>query len=147
MATARGKVVETGQDVVLSIPRKRRRRRGWRDHVSMVDVGVLGRLELSTLEYRVLFALLAGVPEKGGIESRVSNAELAETLGVAAPSVSRTMKALRDRRLVHTVRPGLHEVNPWIAYNGDFDAWGADTEKWPEPIWVRGADSETGEVK
>lgn len=143
----RGSVDETGQRVTMDVPRRRKRKRGWRDHVSLLDVGVLNRLDLSALEYKVLFALMQFVPEKGGTEARVSIAEIAETVGVLAPSVSRIMRDLRDRRIVRTPRNGVHEVNPWITYSGDFDSWNAETENWPEPIWLRGVDSGTGEVK
>jgi DNA-binding transcriptional ArsR family regulator len=91
--------------------------------------------------------MLGHVPEKGGCESHCTLAEIAADVGVLAPSVSRVVKDLRGRNLVRTIRQGKHEINPWIAYNGDFDSWNSEAEDWPEPTWVRGADAETGEIK
>jgi hypothetical protein len=147
LARFRGRVEETGQSVVMDVPRRRKRKKGWRDHVSMVDVGVLTRLQLTGLESRVLWMIVKHVPEKGGNEARCTLAEIADETGIAGPNVSRIMKTLRDRRLLHTERQGVHHVSPWLAWSGDFDSWNAEAEKWPEPIWERGLDTETGEVK
>ena len=114
--------------------------------MSLVDIGVLNRIDLSGLEYKVLFAMLQRVPEKGGIEARVSVAEIANAIGVHPQSVSRVLKDLRGRHIVRTERVGVHQINPWIAYNGDFDSWNSESDGWPEPIWMR-VDTETGEVK
>lgn len=143
----RGTVEETGQRVTMDVPRRRKRKKGWRDHVSQVDVGVLTKLELIGLEHRVLWMVVKHVPERGGNESRVSQAEVADKTGIDPGTVSKIMKALRARHLLHTERPGVHLISPWLCWSGDYDSWNAEAEKWPEPVWVRGADSETGEVK
>lgn len=113
----------------------------------MVDTGVMSRLELSGGESRVLYALMAHVPEKGGAEAHCTLQEIADELEVSGPYVAKIMKALRARRIVTTLRTGKHHVNTWLAYNGDFDSWNAEAENEAEPVWQRNVDPETGEVR
>lgn len=146
MARMRGQVDETGQRVTVEVPRRRKRKKGWRDHVSQVDIGVLTRLELSGLESRVLWMIVKHIPERGGNEARCTLAEVADETGIAAPNVSRIAKTLRDRHLLRSERLGKHYVSPWLAWSGDYDSWNAEADSWPEPIWMRGVNAETGEV-
>jgi hypothetical protein len=147
MARLKGHVVDTGQSVEINAPRRRKRKKGWRDHVSMVDVGVMRRLELIGGESRVLYALMAHVPEKGGAEAFATLQQIADELEVSGPYVAQIMKTLRARRIVRTVRQGVHHINTWLAYNGDFDSWNTEAENEPEPVWQRGVDPHTGEMK
>lgn len=146
-ARVRGKVVETGQAVEMDVPRRRKRKRGWRDRVGMIDYLLLAKLEMSGLESRILFAIMAHVPEKGGTDAYCTMQEIADLLGVKQTSVSRAMKALKDRHIIRLVRQGRWHVNAWLTHNGDFDSWATDADKDPEPIWVRGVDPQTGELK
>ena len=147
MARMRGRVDETDQSVTIDVARRRKRKKGWRDHVMLTDIDMMAKLELTGAEWRVLHCLMAFIQEKGGVEARVSVRELSERVGIAEPNVSRMFKLLRERRIILTHRIGVHEVNPWLAYNGDFDSWSTETEKWDEPIWSRGVDVKTGEMK
>lgn len=115
----------------------------------MLDLDNITKLELSGLEYRVLFAVMKAVPEKGGCRAYVTIEEIATTIDSTVPSVSRAMKTLRERRIItrEDNRVGRLVVSPWVLYNGDFDSWAAEAEQSPEPIWTRGANAETGEVK
>jgi hypothetical protein len=146
----RGEVDDTGQAVTVAVPRKRKRKRGWRDHVSLMDVGLMSQLELNGTEHRVLMAVMASVPERGGADARCSLTDIATSLGIAVSSVSRAMKELRDRNIVLKTsnRIGHYRVNTWLAYNGDFDSWATEVEKDPEPKWRRdGTHPGTGEVE
>jgi hypothetical protein len=148
LAKYRGEVTETGQPVTVNVPRRRKRRRGWRDHVGLVDYDVMTRLELTGAEYRILFEVLRAIPEKGGNIAFVTQQEIADRLNIAPPNVSKVMSALRKRHIVWPLKQrGRWQVNAWVAYNGDFDSWNSDAEVDPEPIWVRGVDPETGEVR
>lgn len=147
IARLRGKVDETGQTVSIDAPRRRKRKKGWRDRVGMIDYTHLARLEMSGLEHRILAAVMAHVPERGGREAYCTIQEIADYLQVRETSVSRAMKGLKDRHIVWLVRQGRWAVNAWLTYNGDFDSWAAEAENDPEPIWVRGVDAQTGEVK
>lgn len=149
MARLRGRVDETEQTVSIDVPRRRKRQRGWRDRVALVDLGIMTKLEASALEYRVLFAVMQAIPEKGGIRATVTIAEIAEQISSPAPSVARTLKLLQDRHLVMREgrKVGRLIVNPYLMFNGDFDSWGDETEKFPEPVWSRGVNAATGEVK
>jgi hypothetical protein len=148
IARLRGKVVETGQAVEIDAPRRRRRKRGWRDSVSMVDMGNMTRLELSGTEHRVFDAIVSHIPEKGGSDAFCTLQEVADELGIAIQSVHRAVKAMRERYIIirRTSRIGRYHVNAWLVYNGDFDSWNVEAENDPEPIWVR-ADPRTGEVR
>lgn len=115
--------------------------------MAQVDIGVLTRLDLIRLEARVLWTIVKHIPERAGNEARVSLAEIADETGIHSANVSRIVKALRERHLLHTERPGLHYVSPWLCWSGDYDSWNAEAEKWPEPIWDRNVDGTTGEVK
>lgn len=147
IAHLRGVVDETGQAVTIRAPRRRKRRKGWRDSVSLVDIGLMNRLELSGLETRVLFAVMSFVPEKGGADAFCTQREVAEKMGVPQQSVARAMNVLQERRLIAKIRNGRWHVNTWLMYNGDFDSWNAEAEQDPEPIWMKGVDGETGEVR
>jgi len=147
IARLKGKVDETGQTVSIDAPRRRKRKKGWRDHVSQVDIGVITRLELSGLEHRVLWMIAKHIPERAGTEARVSLAEIADETGISPPNVSTIVKRLRERRILHTERRGVHHINPWILYSGDYDSWNTEAEKWQEPIWHRDVDPATGEMK
>lgn len=147
MARLRGKVVETGQAVEINAPRRRKRKRGWRDHVGMIDLGLMTRMELSGLEHRVLMAVMASVPEKGGADAFCTMQDVADLLGIKASSAGRVFKALQERRIIWKIRQGKWHVNAWLMFNGDFDSWNAEADHDPEPIWQRGVNAETGEIK
>ena len=147
LARYRGRVEETGQAVTMDVPRRRKRKKGWRDSVSLVDNNLMAKLELTGSEWRVLHALMAAVPEKSGSTAYVTQQEVADRTGMTQQAVSRAMKELRGRRIIGQLpQRGRWRVSAWIAYNGDFDSWNADVENDPEPIWMRGVDASTGEV-
>lgn len=145
MSTYRGKVVETDQAVEVRVPRRSKRKRGWRMHVAMLDLDIIIRLELTGSEHRVLFGLASHIPERGGTEARTSTTELAGELGISQQYVAKVLKDLKDRRIVRCQRQMVYEISPWLLYNGDFASWNMDAETWPEPVWRRdGADLATG---
>lgn len=113
----------------------------------MIDYTFLAKLEMTGLETRILMGLMAHVPEKGGCLAFCTMQELADFLGVAQTSVSRAMQGLKNRNIAWSPRQGRWHVNAWLMYNGDFDSWNAEAESDPEPVWVRGANTETGEVR
>ncbi len=147
-ATLHGKVDATGDSVTIVAPRRRKRKRGWREHVAMIDLDCVKRLELSGLEYAVLFAVMAGVPEKGGRVAFVTVGEIAEAAHSTTPSVSRALKSMAERNIIWRPdnRTGRLAVSAWLMFNGDFDSWAVEVEMDPEPVWTRGANLATGEV-
>lgn len=113
----------------------------------MIDLGLMSKMELSGLESRVLMAVMASVPEKGGADAFCTMQEIADRLEVAPSSAARVFKALQDRQILRKLRQGRWHVNSWLMYNGDFDSWNTEAEADPEPVWTRGADVKTGEVR
>lgn len=113
----------------------------------MIDFLNMERLELSTLEQRVVYSIMAQVPPLGGRLAYCTMQDIAERLETRQPSIARAMKGLKDRRIVWSERQGRWLVNAWLMFNGSFDDWGAAMEQDPEPIWSRNVDPETGEVR
>jgi predicted transcriptional regulator len=131
-----GIVGSTGEviDVVAPAVRGRHTRKGRRKVFAMVDLESLDRLQLTGSEWRVLHRIMRAVnPETN--EARVVLTEIADEMGVKNPSVYRTMRELRERRIVVTRRQGVHKVNPHIMYRGSNADWDIATEYEPEPIW------------
>ena len=115
--------------------------------MTMVDTEVMGKLELTGSEVRLLWTIGAHIPKQGGSTAYVQVVTLAKKLGVQQSFVSRQLAELRRRRIITTPRAGEHIINPWILWNGMMDDWVDESEAWPEPIYVRDADAETGEVR
>lgn len=149
MARFKGHVVETGQSVQVDVPRRRKRVRGQRERVALLDLNNMARLELSGLEHRILIAIMAAVPEKGGTGAFITGTEIAEKVNSTQPAVSRALRSLRDRRVILKPdgRVGRYQVNAWLMYNGDFESWAAETENTPEPIWAKNVNLSTGEIE
>ena len=114
--------------------------------MSLADWGLLSRLELTGMEFRVLAAFMSYVPEKGGATAFCTLQEVADMVGSKLPNVSKVVKDLRGRNVVWRERNGRWRVNAWLVFNGDFDSWNTDAEEDPEPVWVRRVHRGTGEV-
>lgn len=134
-----GVIEDTGQAVTIQQPRKRKRIAGVRENVAMIDVDVLAKLELTAKEYRILFTLLSGVPPRGGNTSHMTMKAISDRTGIAAPNVSRAMRVFRERNIIRQVRQGIQEINPNLAYSGDFDSWSTACEGWLGPSLRRTA--------
>lgn len=149
MARFKGHVVETGQSVQVEVPRRRKRVRGQRERVALLDLNNMARLELSGLEHRILIAIMSAVPEKGGTVAFITGTEIAEKVGSTQPAVSRALRSLRERRVIlkPDARVGRYQVNAHLMYNGDFESWAAEADVTPEPIWTKNVDLSTGEVQ
>lgn len=115
--------------------------------MSMVNVDAMIRLQMTGTETRVFWCLVGHVPSKSGTVAYVQINQIAEETGIHRVEVSKTMKALRDRRIITTVRQGQHHINANIIFNGSFDDWNDADVLERDPIWTRrGVDPVTGEV-
>lgn len=144
----KGFVDETGDVITAFIPSpKGRKKTARKKQMSMVDVSVYARLELTVYEAKVFWHLMLHVPPKSGSVAYATVKQIAEETGIHRVNVSKTMKSLRDRRIIRTVRSGQHHINTHIAFSGSFDEWNATDETETEPIWTRsGVDPYTGVV-
>lgn len=144
----KGFVTETGEEVTSFIPDRRgRKRKARQKHMSMVDVDVMARLELSQYEARVFWKMMTHVPPRSGSVAFVTVKQLSEETGIHRVNVSKTLKTLRDRRIIRTLRAGQHHINTHIAFSGSFDDWNATDGTEAEPLWTRhGVDPITGVV-
>lgn len=134
---AEGIVRGTGEVVDISITEGRgRRKKGARKVFALIDVEATAKLDLTPSQWRVLMQLIRAINKETG-ESRVSTAEIAREVGMAASNVSRTLSELRARRIVRTITPGAHRVSPHIAFRGSADEWDLATDETPEPDWSR----------
>lgn len=139
---------ETGASITAFIPSpKGRNRKARQKQMSMVDVSVMDRLELSIYESRIFWKMMTHVPTKTGTIAYCSVKQLAEETGIHRVNVSKTLKSLRDRRIIRTIRPGQHHINTHIAFSGSFDDWNATDGTEAEPVWHRhGVDPLTGVI-
>lgn len=103
---------------------------------AMVDLESLDRLELTGQEWAVLHRLMRAVNQETN-EARVGIMEIATDLDLHAPAVSRVMKTLRERRIIETLRQGVHRVNSHIMYRGSNQDWDDATDTEREPLWRR----------
>ena len=114
--------------------------------MALVDLDVFMQVELTNAEHQVFTAIARHIPDRGGIQARIGVGEIAEMLSMKQPSVSRVIKDLLARRIIRRVRQGVWDVNPHILYNGEFAEWNDALAYWHEPIYVRSADTITGEI-
>jgi hypothetical protein len=137
MTRYRGVVQSTGELVDVDAPAIRgRRRRSRRKVYAMVDLESLDQLELTGAEWRVLHRLMRATNVETN-EARIAVREVALDLSMAEPNVSRVMRELRDRRVVHTLRQSVHRINPHIMFRGSNQDWDIATDTEPEPVWSR----------
>lgn len=144
----KGFIDETGESVTSFIPSQRgRKKKARQKQMSMVDVSVMDRLEMSVSEARVFWKIMTHIPPRSGTVAYCSVKQLAEETGMHRVDVSKVLRALRDRRIVRTLRAGQHHVNTHIAFSGSFDDWNATDGTEAEPLWHRhGVDPMTGVV-
>jgi DNA-binding transcriptional ArsR family regulator len=128
---------DTGEvfDLAMSA-RVGRRRKAKRKMYALMDLEALDELELTGSEWEVLHCIMRAVnPETN--EANISISEIGDRVGVAPQNVSRSMKELRDRRIVFTLRLGTHRVNAHIMYRGSNADWDIATDTEHEPTWKR----------
>jgi hypothetical protein len=144
----RGEVTATGEEVLVEQPvRPGRTKARKQKQMSMVNVIAMQRLQMTVTETRVFWCLVGHVPSKSGTVAFVQINQIAEETGIHRVEVSKTMKALRDRRIITTVRQGQHHINANIVFTGSFDEWNDADVMEREPVWTRhGVDPVTGEV-
>jgi len=135
IAHLKGHVDESGEAVTVNLPRRRKRRKGYRDHVGLVDFGNMARLRLNGSEMRILYAICSFIPEKAGRDAFCTQKEIADLIGVHHNNVASSIRRMAARHVVWRVRNGRYQVSAWLAYNGDFDSWNMEVENDEEPIW------------
>ncbi len=135
MTTTMGVVRDTGQVVDVEVPaRQGRKRKGRKKVFALMDLESLKRLELTAQEWDVLTALMAAVnPETN--QAHIGVSALAADIGVHQPNVSRIMKSLRERRIIETLRQGVHRVNSHIMFRGSNQDWDEASTREKEPLW------------
>lgn len=137
MTTTMGVVRSTGEVLDVEVPvRKGRKRKGRKKVFALMDLESLKRLELTSQEWEVLTGIMAAVnPETN--QAHIGISVLSSDLGIHQPNVSRIMKSLRERRIIQTIRQGVHRVNSHIMYRGSNQDWDDATDREKEPLWRR----------
>lgn len=137
MTTKTGVIRDTGEVFDYLTPAKQgRRRKGRRKVYALTDLESLKRLQLSAQEWSVLHVVMAAVnPETN--QAAIGVNQIAEELDILAPAVSRVMKTLRERRVIETLRQGVHRVNSHIMFRGSNQDWDDATDIEREPLWRR----------
>lgn len=103
----------------------------------MIDSASIRELDLTPTEHKVLGELLAVADKDDQSRSRITTTLIAERLGLAGPNVSRTLTALRDRRIIFKEGPAYWRVTPWYAFAGEWGDWDTAAKHFPEPVWSR----------
>ena len=130
---------ETGEvedrDATWDEPGKRARK-GKRMTFTMLnqDREATGKLRLRGAEWQVLMQIILATSAETH-EARITVGEIAATLGVAHPSVSRSIAELLERRIVYRLGRSVWRVSTHIAYRGSAEDWGQAYYSDREPIW------------
>ena len=134
-ARYRAVIPETGEVIDIDGPQLRgRRRKGKRRAFALVDLLSLVRLELTGREWDTLHQIMRAVnPETN--EANITLQEMADYLDIRPANIGRTMKTLRERHIVTTLRPGVHRVNANIMYRGSTQEWEIVSASEREPLW------------
>lgn len=134
-ARYRAVIPETGQVLDIDGPQLRgRRRKGKRRAFALVDLLSLVRLELTGREWDTLHQIMRAVnPETN--EAAITQQEMADYLNIRPANIGRTIKTLRDRYIITTLRPGVHRVNAHIMYRGSTQEWEINSASEREPLW------------
>lgn len=138
--TESGEVMEfTGGELTLEIADspKRKHRKAERHHRywGLVDFAALRRLALNKLDMQIVL-LVAESTDRDRGDARLSGAEMADILGVARNSVYRSLRSLRERRVLfgnaHVWTVSIH-----ILTRGAVDLWEQETSKAmnSQPVW------------
>ena len=131
-----GEVAEDGTTVMGPAPRAGNRRRAKKKghRVALIDLDVLMRVEMTLAEWRVFTTIARHIPDRGGIEARVTVGEIADLIDMKQPNVSRVIADLVRRDLIiRGERQGVWYVNPHILYNGEFAEWNDILDNYIEP--------------
>lgn len=104
---------------------------------ALVDMSRMSELVLTTTESRVLWCICDSLSKGSGSIARIGTGEIAERTGILSQNVSKTLRSLRDRRIITRERNGVWAVNPWLIYAGSAEDWEAATDGHPEPEWSR----------
>lgn len=132
-----GVVEHTGEIIHVEMPVTRgRKRKGRRKMYALLDIESIDRLKLHASQWSVLHRVMRAVNPETNI-ANVTQAEIAADLGVAQPSVARSMKELTERHIVYLVGWGRYRVNAHIMFRGSNQDWDIATENEEEPLWDR----------
>lgn len=135
-----GVVERTGEVIHVEMPVTRgRKRKGRRKVYALMDLESLDRLELVRAEWEVLTRIMRSVNPETNV-ANVTQAEIAEDIGMARPNVSRIVKLLRDRRIIFDIGFASYRVNAHIMYRGSNQDWDIATDTEEEPEWNRSAE-------
>lgn len=104
---------------------------------TLVDNPRMAELELTVAESRVFWAIASGLSKGSGSTARITTGEIADTLGMLQPNVSKAIRSLRDRRIIHRERNAVWQLNPWLIFAGSAEDWETATDDAPEPEWSR----------
>jgi hypothetical protein len=135
-----GEVIPLRGELHIDEPVRRGRKNAKkeRDHVTftLTDSKSMSMLELTLVEGKIFWAFVDAINPDTHL-SQIRVAQIAENLGMTAPSVHRTLNLLLERKILFKVSMSEWRINPWIAYRGNVQAWEDATDDEPMPIWTR----------
>lgn len=87
------------------------------------NVTNLARLDLTGMEFRVLFAIFAQVRPGEGNVSYTYVDDIADALDRSKQSIQRVMNKLRDKGVLTRDRNGIWVINPKLGFRGNYWQW------------------------
>lgn len=98
--------------------------------------GVKRRLEVGLTEWQIIDILLEKYSLKQPFAT-ITQAEIAELLGVDRTHISKTMRKMQQRLIVEAQKLGVWYVNPYIGWAGSTTLWNRAKSLANEPIWMK----------
>lgn len=137
MTRYRGVIPSTGEVIDIDAPAVRGRRRKARRRIfALADMGALSRLEMTGREWDLFFAMAHALNAETN-EARITIAEMAEHTGMQPSNAAKVIGTLRDRRIIITLRRGVHRINAHLLFRGSNIDWDAVAATEREPLWRR----------
>lgn len=99
------------------------------------NVTNLARLDLTGLQFRVLFALFSKVRDREGNVAYTHISEIADALGKSKQSIDRIISQLRAKGIVERDRNGIWVINARLGFRGTYWQWARVYTTSPQPYY------------
>lgn len=95
----------------------------------------LARINLTGLEFRVLFAMGAQIENAAGTIAHCTVSSIAEALERNPRGIEKIFASLKRKGVIEHVRPGSWAVNPKLLYRGSYGKWAIEYPQALDPSY------------